>query len=220
VPDLDHRKPTRAARPHRAGKPKWSHSAIGAAVVAGAAMVAAFAFIITNGTPSEPPTGSAPGAGRDVAGTSTTPSGQPSSDPAPSLGTAKADRSPAVSQKASPPPPNTGPQSPRFKAGQWIVMLDSYSTDSGMDADQVAQAAKTLAGQLITAGVPAKAMLANGQYPGLADGSLRPMTNTWVVYLGPFATAEAGYDLCVAPKTQKIHSDVSCPTYEPATRLG
>lgn len=217
MPHLDHRKPTRAARSRWTGKPKWSHSAIGAAVVAGAGMVAAFAFIITNGTPSESPSGSAPNAGRDVAGTSTTPSGQPNSNPVPS---GKADRSPAVSQKASPPAPNTGPQSPRFKAGQWIVMLDSYSTDSGMDADQVAHAAKALAGQLITAGVPAKAMLANGQYPGLADGSLRAMTNTWVVYLGPFATAEAGYDLCVAPKTQKIHPGVSCPTYEPATKLG
>jgi hypothetical protein len=162
-------------RVQRPGKPNWSRSAIGAAVVGGAAMAAAFAFILSNGT-SAPPADDSGAAvtSRDV----TTTSAAPSADPAPSVSTPKAARTPPVSRKASPPAPNTGPTAPKFRAGQWIAVLDSYPTDTGMAADQ---AARDLAVRLIKAGVPAKAMLASGQYPGLAGGDLQPITGTWVV---------------------------------------
>ncbi|TWD82726.1 hypothetical protein FB561_3866 [Kribbella amoyensis] len=177
-------------------------------------MAAAFAYILTNGT-SAPPADPGAAAGRDVTVTST----PPSADPAPTVPTVptpKADRKPPA-QRASPPAANTGAETPTFKAGQWIAVLDSYPTDAGMAADQVA---KDLAADLIAAGVPAKAMLAGGQYPGLAGGDQQPMTNTWVVYLGPYASSEAANALCVSPKTQRVHANVACPAYEPATPLG
>jgi hypothetical protein len=78
--------------------------------------------------------------------------------------------------------------------------------------------AKNLAAKLIAAGVPAKAMLANGQYPGLANSSLEPIRATWIVYLGPTSSSATAIDVCSSPKTQKAYgSQPVCPTYEPAT---
>jgi hypothetical protein len=112
---------------------------------------------------------------------------------------------------------NTGAESPAFKRGQWIVQIDKYPTDAGMDADQVA---KALAAKLIKAGVPAKAMLVNGQYPGIANSSMEPVTDTWLVYLGPGTSSEQMLNLCSAPKTQSAYQNSACPTYEPAAAPG
>ncbi|MEU0094986.1 hypothetical protein [Kribbella sp. NPDC006257] len=226
---LDHRKPpARAARrnaptSHGSGRKKAnrSHSAIGAAVVAGAAMVAAFAFILTNGrsdsTDDSIRTGSLPQA--------STPAVQPSSNPTPAA-SGKADRKPPAGKTApgkstastrtttSATPPDTGSQSPVFRRGQWIAVVDSYPTDAGIPADQLA---RSLAAKMIAAGVPAKALLANGQYPGLANSNLEPTINTWIVYVGPFPSADAANALCVSTKTQQAYGSLpACPTHEPA----
>jgi hypothetical protein len=229
VTHLDHRKPpARAARrsaPTSRGsgrkKANRSHSAIGAAVVAGAAMVAAFAFILTNGrsdsTDDSIRTGSLPQA--------STPAVQPSSNPTPAA-SGKADRKPPAGKTApgkstastrttrSATPPDTGSQSPVFRRGQWIAVVDSYPTDAGIPADQLA---RSLAAKMIAAGVPAKALLANGQYPGLANSNLEPTINTWIVYVGPFPPADAANALCVSTKTQQAYGSLpACPTHEPA----
>jgi hypothetical protein len=203
-------------------KPNRSHSAVGAAIVAGAAMVATFAFILTNGNSSPPssqsnlppvvaPESSAPPAPAAAEKPSA------NSAPAPAVSTAKADRKPPASKHTSAAPPSTGPESPVFKRGQWIAVLDTYPTDAGLEADQLA---KQLAGNLIKAGVPAKAMLANGQYPGVSNSTLEAVTDTWIVYLGPLSSAEAALNLCQSSKTQKAYSSPACPTYEPAATPG
>ncbi|WP_406046925.1 hypothetical protein [Kribbella sp. NBC_00889] len=191
--------------------------------MAAAAMLAVFAFILTRGSAGPTTddglrTGAVPnGAAAPAEGGATA-----SPDPEPSAGTAKADRkpppsTPAPMARASTPAVNTGPTSPAFKRGQWIAVLDKYPTDVGLEADTVA---KGTAAKLIAAGVPAKAMLVNGQYPGLADSSMEPMTDSWVVYLGPGSSSEQVLDVCSAPKTQKAYSNPACPTYEPAAAPG
>jgi hypothetical protein len=201
-----------------------SHSAIGAAVVAGAAMVAAFAFILTNGSSSTTGNGIRTGSISQVG----TPAAQPKADPAPTAGSGKADRKPPSSKTAagrtSPgktsvtkptAPPNTGSQSPSFRPGQWIAVVDSYPTDAGMPADQLA---RSMAAKMIAGGVPARALLASGQYPGLANSNFEPISNTWFVYVGPFSSADAASALCVSSKAQKAYGSLlACPTYEPAT---
>ncbi|HEY0472484.1 MAG TPA: hypothetical protein VGD34_12480 [Kribbella sp.] len=206
--DLDHRKaPDRAA----GKKPNRSHSAIGAAVVAGAAMLTAVAFILSNGNST--PTTDQPLRGGAVP-LITTPSATPSATTAPSIDASKADRNPSPA-KATPPPPNTGPESPTFRRGQWIAVLDTYPTDVGMAADQLA---KNLAAKLIAAGVPAKAMLASGQYPGLANSNLEPIRDTWIVYFGPVSSSATALAVCSSPATRKAYGGQPvCPTYEPAT---
>jgi hypothetical protein len=196
------------------GRPKRSHAAIGAAVVAMTAVAGTLAFILTNGSPP-PEAGTAPG--RDTVVTSAA----PGNDPAPvAPSTAKNDRKPAVpsseaSKTTTSTTPNTGPESPTFRAGQWIVVLDTYPTDAGMAADQLA---KSLAAKLINSGVPARALLASGQYPGLAGGDGDPMTDTWIVYLGPATSSAAAVNACSSPKVQKVHPNNACPSYEPAVR--
>lgn len=233
---VDHRRPpARAARRHHSPsrhrestaeqprKAQRSHSAIGASIVAAAAMLAVFAFILTRGSAGPTTddglrTGAVPnGAAAPAEGVAT-----PSPDPEPSASTAKADRkpppsTPAPKTRASTPAVNTGPTSPAFKRGQWIAVLDKYPTDVGLEADTLA---KATAAKLIAAGVPAKAMLVNGQYPGVADSSMEPITDSWVVYLGPGASSEQVLELCSAPKTQKAYSNPACPTYEPAAAPG
>jgi hypothetical protein len=232
VTPVDHRRPpARAARRQqkspsrqshsqhgRARKPQRSHSAVGAAIVAAAAMVAVFAFILTRGSSSPPideglRTGAAAAGGAGAAGASAP---TQSVDPTASVNT-KADRKPPASSAApkttTSATPNTGPESPAFKRGQWIVVMDRYPTDAGMEADQLAKAAAI---RMIEAGVPAKAMLVDGQYPGIANSSLEAVTDTWVVYLGPGTSSAQMLDLCSAPKTQRAFSSTACPTYEPA----
>ena len=235
---VDHRKPPAraarrqqqtsarrsAARPRRAQR---SHSAIGAAVVAGAALVAVFAFILTRGTSAQSPDdGLGMGSGTDSGAAA------PAAPTASASGSAtKADRSPPSSATApktapkaalktvpttgttTPPPVNTGQTSPVFKRGQWIAVLDKYPTDVGLDA---AEAAKASATAITRAGIPAKAMLVNGQYPGLRNSSLSPVTDTWVVYLGPGTSSEQMLNLCLDPRTQRARPSPACPTYEPA----
>lgn len=206
---VDHRKPSDRAAGNKLNR---SHSAVGAAIVASAAMVAVFAFILTNGasSPSETGNGAASGGQRDAA----TPTVDPTSNAAPSIAASKADRKPpAPTTSKSAALPNTGPESPVFRAGQWIAVIDTYPADAGMPADQLA---KDLAAKLIAAGVPAKALLANGQYPGLSNGSLEPFRNTWVVYIGPASSTAAALNICQSQKTQKVYSNPACPTYEPA----
>ncbi|GAA1558440.1 hypothetical protein GCM10009804_14060 [Kribbella hippodromi] len=178
-----------------------------------------FAFILTRGTSTDPPADSL------RMGTDSEAAAAPSTDG----GTTKADRKPPVSapkttvkaQTTTPPttPPavNTGPVSPKFKRGDWIAVLDKYPTDVGLDAGQ---AAKDTATKLSRAGVPAKAMLVNGQYPGLTNSSLTPVTATWVVYLGPGTSSEQMLNLCLDPRTQRIYPSPACPTYEPAATRG
>lgn len=208
----------RAARSNKK-KPSRSVAAAGAAIVVGAAMVATFAFILTNGKSSTPETAGDPPpilAPQTSAPPTTASAG---ANPAPAaVNTVKADRKPPV---VAPPTtaaetsatPNTGPASPVFKRGQWISVIEKFSTDAGMNADQLA---KQLAAKLIAAGVPARAMLLNGQYRGIADSSQQPETDAWVVYLVPLPTAEAALKLCQAPKTQAAYSSPVCPTFEPA----
>jgi len=118
---------------------------------------------------------------------------------------------------STPPPVDTGPVSPTFKHGQWIAVLDKYPSDTGMNADQVA---KNLAVKLAKAGIPAKAMLVNGQYPGLVNSSLERITSTWLVYLGPGPSSAQMLDLCSDPRTQAAYPSPACPTYEPAAAPG
>jgi hypothetical protein len=201
-----------------------SHSAIGAAVVAGAAMVAAFAFILTNGSSSTTDNGIRAGSIPQVSA----PAAQPKVNPGPTAGSGKADRKPPTSKTTagrtssskatgtkSVAPPDTGSQSPSFRRGQWIAVVDSYPTDAGMAADQLA---RSMAAKMIAGGVPAKALLASGQYPGLANSNFEPMSNIWFVYVGPFSSADAASALCVSSKAQKAYGSLlACPTYEPAT---
>ncbi|HZX02973.1 hypothetical protein [Kribbella sp.] len=188
-------------------KKKRSRSAVSAGIVAGLALVAVFAFILTRGTTSGPTAdGLQMGSGTDrgAAALTTTASGSAT----------KADRKPPVSQtrptvKATTlPPVNTGPESPRFKHGEWIAVLDKYPADAG-------DTAKATATKVTRAGIPAKAMLVNGQYPGLTDSSLAPVTGTWVVYLGPGTSSQQLLNLCQDPRTQAAYPS-PCPTYEPA----
>jgi hypothetical protein len=195
--------------------------------VAAAAMVAVFAFILTRGSTS-PPTDEGLRSG-DVAnggaGAAAASAPTQSADPSPSVNTAKADRKPPASSAApktkaqtqTSATPNTGATSPAFKRGQWIVVMEKYPTDVGMDAEQLA---KGTAIKMITAGVPAKAMLVNGQYPGIANSSLEPVTDTWIVYLGPGTSSAQMLDLCSDPRTQRVHSSSACPTFEPAGAPG
>ncbi|MEV6269550.1 hypothetical protein AB0L64_20445 [Kribbella sp. NPDC051936] len=224
---VDHRKPpARAARRQqrpaarrnapaaRSRKPQRSRSAIGAAIVAGLAMVAVFAFILTRGADSETPAdGLRMGSGTDNGAAA------PAAPTASATGSVtKADRKPPVSatapkptakaQTTTPPPVNTGPASPKFKSGQWIAMLDKYPADAG-------ETAKETAAKITRAGIPAKAMLVDGQYPGLTTSSLTPVTGTWMVYLGPGTSSEQMLNLCLDPRTQAAYQS-PCPTYEPA----
>ncbi len=201
-------------------KPNRSHSAVGAAIVAGAAMVATFAFILTNGN-STPPTGegSLPPAVVPESSAPQAPAQEPSANPAPAASTAKADRKPPPPKPVAKPTteaaPNTGKDSPTFEPGQWIAVLDTYPTDAGLPADHLA---KELAGKLIKAGVPARAMLTDGQYPGIANSRQKPIADTWMVYIGPASSAADALTVCQAPKTQQAYDSPACPTYEPATR--
>jgi hypothetical protein len=178
-------------------------------------MVATFAFILTNGN-SEPPSGQsqAPVIAPESTAPPSAATEKQSANPAPAASTAKADRKPPSTQPPSAAQPNTGLTSPAFKRGQWIAVLDTYPADTGLEADQLA---KDLAGKLIKSGVPAKAMLVDGNYPGIYNSKLEAVTGTWIVYLGPVANAEAALDACQAPKTQAAHNSPACPTYEPAS---
>jgi hypothetical protein len=183
-------------------------------------MVAVFAFILTRGS-SEPPTDEGLPAGA-AANPPAASAPTQSTDPSPSVNTSKADRKPPASSTApkktqTTAPPDTGPTTPVFKDGQWIVVMEKYPTDVGMDAEQLA---KDTAIKMITAGVPAKAMLVDGQYPGIANSSLEPVTDTWVVYLGPGRSPAQMVDQCSLPKTQAAHSNSACPTFEPAVAPG
>jgi len=187
--------------------------------VGAAATVAVVAFILTRGTTSAPQTDDGLRMGDDAQPGAAAPAA-----PATSAGgkATKADRQPPASTKAQPkvtrttPVANTGPTSPSFKPGQWIAVLDKYQTDVGVEADTLAKAAAV---KLINAGVPARAMLVNGQYPGIADSSLQPLINTWVVYVGPGKSSDQILNLCLAPKTQQAYSS-PCPTYQPAVAPG
>jgi hypothetical protein len=179
--------------------------------VATAAIAAVSAFILTRGG-SEPPAGDTIRAASvpDSPASTPTPSAHPSV-------ASKADRKPPASRSAAKPtttaPADTGPSSPRFKSGQWIAVLDKYTSDSGLDAGQLA---KDTAAKIIAAGVPARAMLVDGQYPGFANSTGEPVLGTWVVYLGPGSSSAQMLNLCAAPKTQRAYSSPACPTYEPA----
>lgn len=183
-------------------------------------MVAIFAFILTNGTSGSSTTDDSARTGAPAQ--SSTPSTRPKANPGPSTATGKADRKPPVSQKTtatkpskSATTPNTGSQSPTFHRGQWIALVDSFPSDAGLPADQLA---KSMAAKMIAAGVPAKALLAAGQYPGLANSNFEPIRDTWIVYLGPVSSAEVATKLCASPKTQQAHGGfLACPTFEPAT---
>ncbi|GAA0590826.1 hypothetical protein GCM10009534_26350 [Kribbella sandramycini] len=180
--------------------------------MAAAAMTAAFAFILTRGAPAAPDNSALGVAPEDTPTTSATPSAHPSV-------ATKADRKPPASRSAGKPtttsaaPVNTGPESPGFKAGQWIVVLEKYTADGGLDAGRLA---KDTATKINRSGVPAKAMLVNGQYPGFANSSGEPVLNTWVVYLGPGPSSAEMLNFCAAPRTQRAYRSPACPTYEPA----
>ncbi|TCC32314.1 hypothetical protein [Kribbella sindirgiensis] len=225
---VDHRKPpARAARRQqrpaarrsspeaRPRKAQRSHSAVGAAIVASLAIVAVFAFILTRGTPSDSPADGL----RMGSGTDNGAAAAPAEPTGGTTGTAsKADRKPPTSaaapspsvkaQATTPPAVNTGPTSPKFKQNQWIAVLDKYPADAG-------QMAKDTAAKITRAGIPAKAMLVNGQYPGITNSSLAPVTGTWLVYLGPGTSSEQLSDLCLDPRTQAAYQS-ACATYEPA----
>jgi len=197
---------------HRRKKqPQRSRAAVGAAIVATAAIATVSTIILTKGGADAPvDDGIRAAAVPDSPASTPTPSAHPTV-------ASKADRKPPASRSAAKPTdtatPDTGPDSPRFKRGQWIAVLDKYDSDTGLDA---AQLAKDTAAKIIAAGVPAKAMLVNGQYPGVANSSGEPLLGTWVVYLGPGTSSTQMLNLCSAPKTQRAYSSPACPTYEPA----
>lgn len=228
---VDHRRPpARAARKQRktaarrsapAARPRKaqrSRSAVGATIVAGLAMAAVFAFILTRGTDA----GTAADGLRMGSGTDSGAAAPADPTASPTGSTTKADRKPpvpaaapkptaptsAAAKPTTPPPVDTGPASPKFKQGEWIALLDKYPADAG-------QTAKDTATRITRAGIPAKAMLVDGQYPGLTNSSLAPVTGTWVVYLGPGSSSEQMLDLCLDPRTQAAYAS-ACPTYEPA----
>ncbi|MFD7158946.1 hypothetical protein ACFV9C_30410 [Kribbella sp. NPDC059898] len=190
-------------------KKKRSRSAVSAGIVAALALAAVLGFILTRGTTTSPSAdGLQIGSGTDNGAAAPTTSAS---------GTAtKGDRKPPVSQTqptvkvqtTTLPPVNTGPESPKFKHGEWIAVLDKYPADAG-------DTAKATATKVTRAGIPAKAMLVNGQYPGLKDSSLAPVTGTWMVYLGPGPSSEQMVNLCQDPRTQAAYPS-PCPTYEPA----
>ncbi|WP_328321124.1 hypothetical protein OHA70_23585 [Kribbella sp. NBC_00382] len=209
-------------------KSKRSTAAVGAAIIAGTAVVATFVFVLTNSNSPSPQSGSKPPVAAPQ--TSAPPKTKAAAAAPAAVNTAKADRKPPVTKPTAPKPtvaktsttrtsatPNTGPATPVFRRGQWIAVLDQYPTDAGMDAQQLA---KELAAKLIAAGVPGRAMFLNGQYPGIANSSLEPETDMWVVYLSALPSAEAALDLCQGSKTQAVHSNIACPTYEPAAKPG
>jgi hypothetical protein len=228
VTPVDHRKPpARAARkerrtaarrnapPVRKRKAQRSRSAISAGIVAGLALAAVFGYILTRGTNGGPTAdGLRMGSGTDNGAAAPAASASGSAT--------KGDRKPPVSatkptvtqsaqpkvQTVTPPAVNTGPTSPKFKHGQWIAVLDKYPADAE-------QAARNMATTITRAGIPTKAMLVNGQYPGLTDSSLTPVTGTWVVYLGPGTSSAQMLNLCQDPRTQAASAG-PCPTYEPA----
>ena len=182
--------------------------------MASLAMVAVFAFILTRGTDSDSPAdGLRMGSGTDNGAAAPA---EPTTSATGSV--TKADRKPPVSAAApnptaqakttTPPAVNTGPTSPKFKQNQWIAMLDKYPADAG-------QMAKDTATKITRAGIPAKAMLVDGQYPGITNSSLAPVTGTWVVYLGPGTSSEQILNLCLDRRTQAAYQS-ACPTYEPA----
>jgi hypothetical protein len=174
-------------------------------------MVAVFGFILTRGTASDSPAdGLRMGSGTDTGAAAP-------AEPSATAGATKGDRKPpsataakptVKAQVTTPPPVNTGPTSPKFKHGQWIALLDKYPADAG-------EMAKDTATRITRAGIPAKAMLVNGQYPGITNSSLAPVTGTWMVYLGPGASSEQILNLCLDPRTQAAYPS-ACPTYEPA----
>ncbi|WP_405057134.1 hypothetical protein OG474_30910 [Kribbella sp. NBC_01505] len=195
----------------RKRQPQRSRSAVGAAIVATAAIATVSAFILTKGG-SEP-------TGDDTVRAAAVPD-SPASTPTPSAHpsvASKADRKPPASRSAAKPtttaPADTGPSSPTFKNGQWIAVLERYTSDSGLDAGG---AAKATAAKIAAAGVPAKAMLVDGQYPGIANSSGEALLGTWIVYLGPGVSSAEMLNLCAAPRTQRAYSSPACPTYEPA----
>ena len=110
-------------------------------------------------------------------------------------------------------PVNSASDSPRFRPNQWIALIDTYPTDSGLPAEQTA---KDLAAELRRAGIAARAILTKGQYPGLAKGDGTPLQDAWIVYVGPSGTSAAARNICAAPKTQQVYSSPACPTFEPA----
>jgi hypothetical protein len=208
-------------------KSKRSTAAAGAAIIAGAAVVATFVFVHQNGS-SSPQSGGNPPV--PAPQTSAPPQTKSAGAAPAAVNTVKADRKPPASKPTAPKPtvakttaartsatPNTGPVTPVFRRGQWIAVLDKYPTDAGMDAEQLA---KDVAAKLITAGMPGRAMLLNGQYPGIANSNLEPETGEWVVYLAALPSAEAALNLCQSPKTQAAHANIACPTYEPAAKPG
>ncbi|HEU4948843.1 MAG TPA: fibronectin type III domain-containing protein [Kribbella sp.] len=113
--------------------------------------------------------------------------------------------------------PEAGDDTPKFARGQWIAVIDVYSTDSGFPAED---SAKGLAGRLLAAGVPAKALSATGQYPGLAKSDGEPMRDAWIVYVGPADSSAGARAICVSEQAQRAYSSPACPTYQPAKALG
>ncbi|HWD77352.1 MAG TPA: hypothetical protein VG497_00665 [Kribbella sp.] len=200
---------------HRKRKVQRSRSAISAGIVAGLALAAVFGYILTRGSADDQTAdGLRMGSGTDSGAAA--PAGSATG------GATKGDRKPPVAvttkptatqpsvkvQTVTPPPVNTGPTSPKFKRGQWIAVLDKYPADAE-------QSARDTATKVTRAGIPAKAMLVNGQYPGITDSSLTPITGTWLVYLGPGTSSAQMLNLCQDPRTQAAYPG-ACPTYEPA----
>ena len=217
---------TRRADPEsaRPRKVQRSHSAIGAAIVTAAAVAAVCGFILTRGSSPEPPadglrmgSGTDSGAAAPAAPATSAGGNATKADRQPPASSAVPKAAPKTAPKTSTPPPvNTGPASPKFKRGQWIAVLDKYPTDV-VDADQLA---KNTATKISRAGIPAKAMLVDGQYPGLTNSSLEPVTGTWVVYLGPGSSSAQMLNLCSDSRTQAVYPSPACPTYEPAAAPG
>jgi len=47
--------------------------------------------------------------------------------------------------------------------------------------------------------------------PGLSTSDHKPITDTWLVYLGPTTSVETALDLCVSSKTQSVHATSPAP---------
>ncbi|TDU87712.1 sporulation related protein [Kribbella voronezhensis] len=149
-------------------------------------------------TPTSAPPSSAPPSG----GTSTAPPGGVTTSAPPS----------SAATQTGQPSASVGVDAPQFAPGQWIAAVD-LAPGALVNAEQNA---KSLAAQLKSAGVDAKALHATGQYPGLYRlDTKKPMPDDWVVYVGPAASPDQAQAVCRSPQVQQIRSS-TCPRFQPA----
>ncbi|QNE21550.1 fibronectin type III domain-containing protein [Kribbella qitaiheensis] len=153
-------------------------------------------------------TAAAPVTPTSVPPSSVPPSSAPTS--APPGGTSSTPPATGPSQPGQ-PSVVVGPDTPAFAPGGWIAAIELQPGATGI----AEQTAKDLAAQLKGGGVDAKVLHAAGQYPGIFRANKAPMSDDWVVYLGPGSSSDQVKAACQSAKVQAIHKS-PCLTYQPA----